>query len=242
MKRFLGLLVSASLLLVLGCSDSYDRRLGNTIETLRYQKQLDDNLEKATTDNKSSLYINNVYIRPPLGLKGPTKEIALAPVEEGKYDVATSFLGDAANLHVLARAEKPKAAAPKKKPGTSATPPPNVRGEFITDVLDYLKNALGVDIEKSKLKADTRKTNSFKATTVDLTAKEVQIFIIGEKNSPAQVALIFDYPKESRNSLSSKLKYCLESFRVGTPAQRAYEGKDEEGGEEAVSGPPAGVF
>jgi hypothetical protein len=241
MKRLLGLLVSASLLLVLGCSADYDRRLVNTIERLRYQKNLDNNTEKPP-DNKSSLYSSHVYIRPPLGLKGPTKEIALAPVEEGKYEVATSFLGDAANLHVLARAEKPKAAAPKKKEGASATPPPNVRGEFITDVLDYLKNALGVDIEKSKLKSDVRDRNTFKSTTVDLTAKEVQIFIIGEKNSPAQVALIFDYPKDSRNSLSSKIRYCLESFRVGAPAQRAYDGKDEEGGEEAVSGPPAGVF
>ena len=55
------------------------------------------------------------------------------------------------------------------------------------------------------------------------------------------MALIFDYPKESRNSLSSKIKYCLESFRIGPPAQRLYSGQEEDGGEGGGAQSP-GVF
>ncbi|MGP0068798.1 MAG: hypothetical protein ACLQGP_35010 [Isosphaeraceae bacterium] len=238
MNRILGLLASASLLLVIGCSHDYDVRLGKTIENLRYQKQLDDNLE-TPPDTKSSLATSNIYIRSPLGLKGPTKEIGLAPVEAGKFDVATSFIGDSASLHVLARVDKPKAATPKKGPNPNPAPA-SVRGDFTADVLDYLKGAYGVDMETAKLKADAKKSNNFKSTTLDLTAKEVQIYILGEKNSPAQVALIFDYPKEARNSLTSKIKYCLESFRVGPSAQRLYAGQDEEG--EGGPATPTGVF
>jgi hypothetical protein len=236
MKRILGLLASTSLLLAIGCT--YDMRLDKRIVDLRYQKQLDDNLEQPP-EAKTNLAISNIYIRPPLAFVGPTKEIGLAPVEEGKFDIATSFIGDPASLHVLARVEKPKSAAPKKKGPNPTATPTTVRGDFTADVLEYIKGAYGT--EAPKLKADPKKANNFKATTLDLTAKEVQIYILGEKNSPAQVALIFDYPKESRNSLTSKIKYCLESFRVGTPAQRLYSGQEEEGGEGATA-PPGGVF
>ena len=114
MKRFHGLLASASLLLVIGCSHDYDIRLNQRITDLRYQKTLDDNLEKPP-EAKSSLAINHIYIRSPLGFKGPTKEIGLAPVEPDKFDVATSFIGDPASLHVLGRVVKPKA-PPRKGP------------------------------------------------------------------------------------------------------------------------------
>jgi hypothetical protein len=240
MKRILGLLASVSLFLVIGCSADYDVRLGKTIDNLRYQKQLDDNLEKPP-EAKSNLATSNIYIRSPLGLKGPTKEIGLAVVEAGKFDIATSFIGDPASLHILGRVDKPKGPTPKKGPNPTA-PPPTVRGDFTDDVLDFIKSAYGVDIEKSKLKPDPKKGNNFKSTTLDLSAKEVQVYILGEKNNPAQVALIFDYPKEARNSLSSKLKYCLESFRVGDPAHRLYIGQDEESGEGGTSAPPTGVF
>ena len=235
MKRLLGLLTGASLCLAIGCSTDYDLRLGKTIENLRYQKSLNDNLEKAP-DTKTSLAISKIYVRSPLGLKGPTKEIGLAPVEPGKFDVATSFIGDAASLHILARAATPKGAAPKK--GTNPAVP---RGEFNAEVLEYIKNAYGADMEKAKLKSDPKKTNAFKSTTLDLTAKEVQLYIIGEKNSPAQVALIFDYPKESARTLGPKIRLCLESFRVGTPADRLYQGEDEEGGDTGGAASP-GVF
>ncbi len=144
MKRILGLLASTSIFLVFGCSPDYDRRLEQRIKDLRYEKQLNDNLEPPP-EAKTNLAVSNIYIRPPLAFKGPTKEIGLAPVEEGKFDIATSFIGDPASLHVLARVEKPKGAAPKKKGPNTTDTPATVRGDFTADVLDYIKGAYGTD-------------------------------------------------------------------------------------------------
>jgi len=236
MKRILGLLASVGLFLVIGCARDYDFRLDKTIDNLRYQKQLDSNLEQPP-ESKSNLVGAKIYVRSPLGLKGPAKDFGMGVVEAGKFDITDSFIGDQASLHILARVDKPKA-APTKKGVNPTAPPPTARGDFTSDVIDCIKTTYGADIETSKLKPEPRKTNNFKTVTLDLTAKEIQIYILGEKNSPAQVALIFDYAKDARNSLSSKIKYCLESFRVGEPARRLYEGQEEEGGEGGGAAPP----
>jgi hypothetical protein len=245
MKRILGLLASVSLFLVVGCARDYDIRLDKTLANLRYQKRLDSNLEKPP-EAKSNLVGANVYVRPPLGLKGPTKEIGLQGVDAEKFDITTSFISDSATLHLLVRVDKPKA-APKKK-GAETTPPPPTRGDFTADVLDTIKNAYGADIASSKLKSESKghegRTNNFKTLSLDLTAKEIKAYIMGEKNSPAQVALIFEYPKDQLTKLSSKIDLCLESFRVGESARRLYAGQEEEGGEGGGGGatPPPGVF
>ena len=86
MKRILGLLASVSLLLVFGCAHDYDVRLEKTIENLRYQKRLDSNLEKPP-EAKSNLVVSNIYIRSPLGLKGPSKDFGMGVIEAGKFDI-----------------------------------------------------------------------------------------------------------------------------------------------------------
>ncbi len=238
MKRLSALLASGTLLLVFGCARDYDIRLEKTVENLRYQKRLNDNLEKPA-DTKSSVATANIYVRPPMGLKGPSKEIGLTVVEPGKYDVATTFFDDKGSLHLLARVEKPKAAPTKKGP----TPPADAvpRGEFTADVLELLKNAYAVD-EIPKIKSESKKNNTFKTVDLNLANKLVKVYFFGEKNSPAQVALIFDYPKDDFKNLSSKIDLCLESFRTGEAAKRLYSGQDEEGGEGTGTAPPTGVF
>jgi len=240
MKRILGLLASISLFLVFGCARNYDIRLDKTVEDLRYEKRLDSNLEKPP-EAKSNLVSSKIYIRSPLGLKGPTKEPALGAVDPEKFDITTSFIGDAASLHLLARVDKPK--APTKKGAKAAAPPANTRGDFAADVLDSIKSAYGVDLGSVKLKPESKthagKTNPFKTLTLDLTAKEVKLYLFGEKNAPAQVALIFEYPKDQIKNLASKIDLCLESFSVGESASRKYAGQDEEGEGGAAS---SGVF
>jgi hypothetical protein len=160
-------------------------------------------------------------------------------VEAGKFDITDSFVGDSGSLHVLARVDKPKGATAKKGSKAAAPPPPS-RGDFTADVLDCIKNTYGTDIESAKLKPESKshggKTNNFKTLSLDLTAKEIKVYVIGEKNSPAQVALIFEYPKDQIKNLSSKIDLCLESFRVGEAAHRLYAGQDEEGGEAGPGG------
>jgi hypothetical protein len=244
MKRALAILASLGLILVIGCAQNYDLRLGHTMENRQYQRRLNTNLEAAPT--KTNLETTKIYVRPPKGLKGPAQTFGLAVVEAGKFDIEDTFIDQQkqASLHVLARVIVPKPPTKKGAHPAESTP----RGEFTTDVLDLLKNVYGTDLDASKLKPDSkshgRRTNSYKTVTLDLTAKEVKIYLFGDMNSPEKVALIFDYPKEEYKNLSTKIDLCLESFAVGEEARRAYSGVgDEETGEEGAGGqPPGGVF
>jgi hypothetical protein len=245
MKRVVGILAGVGLgLLVIGCAEPYDGRVKTTIENKKYQMTLDKNLEKAPEDAnfKSRL----VYVRPPLGFKGPV-ELGIVVVEPGKFDMAKSFIdaNKQAGLHILARDNRPKGATPKKGADPSkAAEPQAARGDFTADVLDLVKGAYSVDLDAQQLKADTKahgaRNNAYKTKTLDANTKEVQVWIYGDKNSPSQVALIFDYPKDSRNSLTSAITYCLQSFGAGRVAESLYAGRDELSGEEAA--PPSGVF
>jgi hypothetical protein len=242
MKRVLGIIASVNIaLLVIGCAETYDVRLRRTLENKKYQMTLDKNLEKAPEG--SNLKTLNIYVRPPLGFKGPA-EFALAVVEPGKYDITDSFIDSSkqASLHILARTNKPKTAAKKGVDPSKPAEPQAVRGDFTADVLELVKSAYSIDIDPQQLKSETKahlpRSNTYKTKSVDANTKEVQVWIYGDKNSPAQVALIFDCPKDALRDLSSKIKYCLETFGVGPVAQSLYAGRDEVSGEEA---PPPGV-
>ena len=245
MKRSLAILAGLGLVLVIGCAQDYDIRMGKTIDNKQYQRRLNTNLEGPPA--KTNLQTANIFVRPPKGLQGPHKTFGLAVTEAGKFDIEDTFADPQkqASLHVLARVNLPK--TPGKK---SAAPAESAqRGDFTDDVLDLLKNAYGADFDKSRLKTDEKshggRTNSFKSLTLDLTAKEIKVYLFADKNSPEKVALIFDYPKEEAGALSSKINLCLENFAVGGAATRAFSGVIEEefGGELGGGAAPAtGVF
>jgi hypothetical protein len=99
----------------------------------------------------------------------------------------------------------------------------------------------GVDVEPGQLKADSHshgnRSNNYKGTTINLSAKRVQLYFYGDEKSPYQVALIFEYPEASHNSINPKIGLCLESFAVGEAARRAFSsGGEFEGGEEGAEG------
>jgi hypothetical protein len=245
MKRSLAILAGLGLVLVIGCAQDYDIRMGKTIDNKKYQRRLNTNLEGPPA--KTNLQTANIFVRPPKGLQGPHKTFGLAVVEAGKFDIEDTFADPQkqASLHILARVTLPK--APSKKTPSAAES--TQRGDFTDDVLDLLKNAYGADFEKSRLKTDDKshggRTNSFKTLTLDLTAKEIKVFLFGDKTSPEKVALIFDYPKEEAGTLSSKINLCLESFAVGGAAARAFSGGGDEelGGDLGGGAPtPTGVF
>jgi hypothetical protein len=239
MKRAAAVVLGAGLVLILGCgTQSYEKRLDLTLDNMKYQKRLDDNLGAAAT--KGKLQELQIYVRPPKNMTGPTQAFQLTVVEPGKYDVESSFIEpEKQSLHILGRVKRPK--TPSKKAPTHAETP---RGEFKADIVDLIKNVYGVEqLDLSKFKEDTKRDNTFKYNLLDLTAKNVQIYLYGGKNSPYEVALIFEYPKAEHNAVNPKIGLCLESFAVGDKAKRAFAGgetEDIEGtGEEA---PPPVAF
>jgi hypothetical protein len=239
MKRALAILSSAFFLVTLGCGN-YDFRLEKTLEEMRYRRRLDKNLTQAA---KGGLEKNLIYLRPPQSLQGPTETFSWTILEPGKFDLENSFIDQQKqeSLHVLARIKQPK--APNTKKGAQ---PEAVRGDFNAEVIELVRNVYAVELDVNQLKAETKshgnRANTFKTKTLDLTAKQVQLYLYGDKNSPYEVALIFEYPKEEHDSINPKIGLCLEAFAVGAPARRLFAGGGEtESGEpasEAGQGPP----
>jgi len=95
----------------------------------------------------------------------------------------------------------------------------------------------GVELEAAQFKEEKKRNNTFKAKTIDLNAKNVQIYLYGSKTSPYEVALIFEYPKAEHNAINPKIGLCLESFTVGEQARRAFAGGETE---EEVGGDGSG--
>ena len=223
MKRA-AVVLGVSLVLILGCgTQSYETRLEKTIDNMKYQKRLDDNLGAAAT--KGKLEELQIYVRPPKNMTGPTQTFQLTVVEPGKYDVQSSFLEpEKQSLHILARVKRPK--TPSKKAPTKAE---TFRGEFNSDVVELIKNVYGAEkLDLSKFKDDPKGNNKFKSNLLDLNVKHVQIYLYGGKDSPHEVALIFEYPKAEHNAVNPKIGLCLESFAVGDKAKRAFAGGETE--------------
>ncbi len=241
MKRAFAIVASAGLMMAIGCSN-YEARLDKTLLDMRYRKRLDDNLLPAAS--KGKLEELAIYVRPPKTLKGPTQTFSLTVIEPGRFDLENSFIDQekAEALHILVRVKQPKAPGSAKKaaaPKTEAAP----RGDFTTDVIEVIKNAYGTDLEAKSFKKDLKthgnRSNAFNATTLDLSTKEVQVYLYGDKNAPHEVALIFDYPKESKKAIDSKIRLALESFATGEAARHAFSGgADAEGDEGTGAEPP----
>jgi hypothetical protein len=239
MRRAAAVVVSLILILAVGCRD-YDYRLQETYEDMKYRKRLNDNLSDAPA--KGLLQQELIFVRPPVGLTGPTQTFNLTAVEPGKFDVENSFIDQAksVSLHILARHKKPKGPPSKKTPAPAE---PVARGDFTSDVLDVVKNAYATDLPAATLKNETKvhkgRENKFKFAKLDLATKEVQLYVYGAKNDAYEVALIFEYPKTEVNNISPKIGLCLECFAIGEAARRAFSGSsDFEGVSEEGQAPP----
>jgi len=243
MKRLSAIALGAGLVLAVGCgTQNYDIRLERTLDHMAYQKKLNDNLNDAPT--KGKLEELQIYVRPPKDMTGPTQTFQMTVVEPGRFDVESSFIEqDKQSLHLLARVKRPK--TPSKKAPTPAETVP--RGDFSTDVVELVKNAYGTEVIEAKFKEEKmqRGSNTFRAQTLDVGPKNVQIYLYGGKTNPYDVALIFEYPKAEHAAIYPKIKLCLESFAVGEKARKAFSGGeteiDTEGGGEGPtdeSAPP----
>ena len=243
MRRVLAMLVSAGCLIGAGCgSKSYEERLNKTLEDMRYQKRLDDNLMPPPKRDQGKYEELMIFIRPPKNrVPASSKEFLLYPaIEPGKFDLEGSFIEakqQTPSLHVLARIKRPKDAAKKK----GAPAPTAERGDFNTDVLAIVNAVYSTDLDLSKFKEATEKRNKFKEHTLDVGEKNVKIYLYGGKDESHQVALIFEYPKSEQSTLVGKIKLCLESFAVGRRAQAQYSGATGEEAESAATGAGQGV-
>ena len=153
MKRVLAVLAGASFVLAIGCSD-YDIRLEKTLEEKKYEKRLNTNLEAAPT--KGKLQGDEIFVRPPLGLEGPTQAFVLTAAETRKFDIENSFIDQkkGTSLHVVARIKKPKA-PPSTKKAAAPAEHRRRRGKFLDDVVELVKAAYSVELAPAGLKSES---------------------------------------------------------------------------------------
>lgn len=245
MRRVMALVATTILVLSGGCgSKSYEYRLDTTLESMRYNKRLDENLMPPPAKGIAPFEELSIFLRPPKNL-AQSKEFQMTVLEPGQFDLQSSFYEEnKQNLHVLARVKKPKQSASKKAP--APTPAETaVRGEFNRDVVGLVGNVYGVadDLGIEKFKEVSKKANKFRFHTFATNDKNVQVYLY--KSDPHEVALIFDYPKSEQASLASKINLALESFAVGPKAKNRYAGGEVDEGPDGggtTEGAPGQAF
>jgi hypothetical protein len=235
MRRMTAVMVWGVVVLTFGCSNRYDERTRLTIEKMKYERKVNENLQLAPTDGP--LKDKDIYVRAPKPLE-PSKEPSLGSVQPGMFDAAESFY-DKTNtfLHVLARVK-----TPKKAPAKGAPPEPVVpRQPFNADVLAQLKSVYGDDeniaIEKFKddsVRPPVATPITYKKGIFTANGKTVEAYIY--KGEPYEVALIFVYDPADRVPMGAKIRLALESFAVGSKAKVKYSGSSGEEGEEVPGG------
>lgn len=237
MRRLLMATVSGALLLSLGCVARYEKRMTETINEMKYERELDKNLETAPAEGP--LKALDIYIRPPKGLV-PAKEFTLTAVQPGLFDVERTFYeGQKSFLHILARKKMPK-----KAPAKGAQPEPVVtRGDFNGDVLRTLKEAFGDDenIALEKFKDDPHKANKFRrAIFTASNNKKVEVFL--SKVEPYDVALVYVFDPADEKAIDPKIRYSLEAFALGDKAKSKYSGFTEAETEAATASAATTTF
>jgi len=248
MKRVQALSLSASLMLLIGCSTaSYNARLEKTLADKKYAQKLDQYLNPPVGEKFKEL---NIFLRPPKPLE-QAKDFLLTSVP-GLYEIEASFFDPAkANaaslrLHVLARH---KAAVNRNTP-KGAPPPPSVqRNEFKSDVLGLLANDFGATEQNWAKMQDTKlKSNAFKRVIFNAPSNptdQVRLYLYNNKAESYDVALIWVVPADVAKdaAVTQGIDLSLESFAVGGKAvQRFATGGGEDESVGGGEGAPTNVF
>lgn len=245
MKRLSAALVSTTLVVVLGCTRSYESRLAMTLKQIEYQQRLDQFLNPPEDDPFKA---RGVYVRLPKPLsRADRPDLAVA---EGAYDLLGWFVDLTAvaskkggapspsiRAYVLGRVKQTRKAQTKK----GAPPPPEVpRGEFVPEVRSLLASHFGLpEFEEAKLEPHKAGKNEFRRMIVDLQPGSenrdvVTTYFYNQGNH--DVAFVWLVPDAAKKSLpaTTGINLCLESFAVGNLALRRFAGDTDDtlGGEE----------
>jgi hypothetical protein len=234
MRRLLTAIVSCSLVFTVGCVTRYQKRMDETIDLMKYERELDKNLEAAPAEGP--LKALDIFVRAPKGMQ-PAKDFLLGAIQPGLFDVERSFYEGQKNfLHILARKKMPKKAPAKGAPAE----PTVARGEFNADVLAVLKAVFGDDeaVAIEKFKDDPHKANKFRRLIFTAnTGKKVEVFLT--KVDPYDVALIYVFDPADEKTIEPKLRYSLEAFALGEKAKFKYGGGSEAEAEAPAAAPIA---
>jgi hypothetical protein len=247
MRRTVALLVSATLVVLVGCGRSYNDRVEATLTRMRYQQRLDQNLAPAQTGSFQEL---GVYFRPPKALS-PAQQPGLS-VGEGLFDIQQTFLdlsgGEQVKdqpparplrLHVLGRVNRKKPAA-KKKDAAPEPQPAVPRGEFVADVRSVLASDLSSqEALDNPVQTDKKRSNEFKRLIFNASNGDaVRVYFY--KQAEYDLAFIWDIPpgQEKSPAMTTGAELAMESMAVGPRAVNAFQSGTVE--DDLIEAAPAG--
>ena len=141
----------------------------------------------------------------PRGLQGRLQAFSLTAVEPGKFDLENSFIDQkkGTSLHVVARIKKPKAPPSAKKAAAPAEhPPPGANSSTTSSSWSRPPTASSSRPHSSSpsRRAMATETTTTRPSKLDLTTKEVEVYVYTEPNGVHEVAMIFEYPKTEKNT------------------------------------------
>lgn len=234
MKRTLALGLVASLVVGFGCGyNSYEKRLENTLDEMRYIQRLDDSLIPPPEGPFKDF---PMYIRPPKGMTLSSNFVMTADLPAGQFDLAASFIGEGAEsrrmLHVLARR---KAAKPAQQKGAPPPPEPVPQQPFNDAVVGVLRAVYGDSeaLAAPQYQKETKRQNAYnRLIFTAANGNIIRVYLY--KKDTYDVALIWDTPagQEKDAAATNARDLTLQSFAVGRKAQNAFAGVGGEGGAE----------
>jgi hypothetical protein len=231
MRHFIICFSALGAVCAIGCGNSYETRLGRTVDKIKYIQKLDKNLNPPAGEPFKK---ENIYLRPPKGLE--MAQVFPLGETKGLFDVAASFNDlqkgqNGLRLHVVARIDKPKKPAGKNAPPPAETA---ARGPFLEDLKNLLITAYGSSeaLDTPVYKPEKIKGNDYKRLIFATANGRVEVYVLQQK--PYDLALIWDIPgslAKTEPALATGKPLCLEAIATGRKAvQFLQSGVDDESG------------
>jgi hypothetical protein len=231
MKKFV-LCGVAAWVVVAGCLGEpvYNRRLEETLEQMKYEKKINESLNK---EEQGSFREKELYLRAPQPLTKGEPMITVAP---GSYDLVESFAGAPQTssgqasplpirMHVLMRWKKPPQTPGKK---AAPAPPPTNRGpNFEADVRALLANVYGnPNVTSQKSESVNARGKQYKRV-IFKSGADTTVRAYFYESGNHLVALVLDIPPALADAKAANqaAEYMLETMAVGNAARNAFAGR-----------------
>ena len=221
--------VSCSLLFSRRMRPRYQKRMDETIEPFKYERELDKNLEPAPPEGP--LKELDIFVRPPKGMQ-PAKDFLLGGVQPGR-STSSGRSTRGRRLPARPRTRRWRRRPRPRGPRPSRRRPRRVQRRCPRRPSRPSSATTRTSPSRSSRTTPTRLTSSAGSIFTANTGKKVEVFL--SKVDPYDVALIYVFDPAEEKAIDPKIRYSLEAFALGDKAKIKYAGGTEAEAEAATA-------